>query len=83
MFNGPIACDLVGMAILKFVNLEYTNDVLMEEAIVLCSICVLESIRIHLGKQGSLSDHGKTISMRPIHSIPHLNCSSFQDTKSG
>jgi Predicted membrane protein len=49
----------VGMEALKFVNLQYTNDVLVRELIIVVALCILESVRIYLGKQGSLSDHGE------------------------
>src|SRR4051812_12436776 len=47
------------MGTLKFVNLDYKQQDLIQESIVLLGLCLLESIRIHLGKRGSLSDHGK------------------------
>lgn len=47
------------MGTLKFVNLDYKENVLITETIVLLGLCLLESIRIHLGRKGSLSDHGK------------------------
>lgn len=49
-----------GMATLKFVNLPYTNEAMVKESIVILALCLLESIRIHLGRKGSLSDHGET-----------------------
>ena len=47
------------MGTLKFVNLDYKQDDLIRETIVLLGLCLLESIRIHLGKKSSLSEHGK------------------------
>lgn len=47
------------MGLLKFINLDYKDDVLVKEAIILISICLLESIRVHLGRKGSLSDNGE------------------------
>lgn len=46
------------MGTLKFVNLEYPDLVMYRESVILVAICVLESIRIHLGQKGSLSDNG-------------------------
>lgn len=47
------------MGTLKFVNLDYKQQDLIQETIVLLGLCLLESVRIHLGKKGSLSDHGE------------------------
>jgi hypothetical protein len=49
----------LGMGLLKYINLDYKDDVLVKEAIILVSICLLESIRVHLGRKGSLSDNGE------------------------
>lgn len=46
-----------GMGTLKFVNLNRKDEQLMD-IIVLLSLCLLEAVRIHLGKKGSLADHG-------------------------
>jgi transmembrane protein 216 len=47
------------MATLKFINLEYDDTIMYTESLILLAILVLESVRIHLGRKGSLSDHGK------------------------
>jgi transmembrane protein 216 len=49
------------MEALKFVNLKYENEVLYRELIIVLALLTLESVRIYLGKQGSLSDHGKIL----------------------
>lgn len=46
------------MASLKFINLEYKDSEMLENTIVLFALCTLEFLRIHLGRKGSLSDHG-------------------------
>lgn len=51
----------LGMEALKFVNLSYENEVLYRELIIVLALLTLESVRIYLGKQGSLSDHGKIL----------------------
>lgn len=50
------ACEL-GMGILKVINLPYEKDIAIQEAILLISLCVLETIRIIMGRKGSLSEH--------------------------
>ncbi|XP_055699695.1 uncharacterized protein LOC129799643 [Phlebotomus papatasi] len=52
---GP--CE-VGMGVLKGVNLTYTKDSLLRDALLLVSLLIAESIRIYCGRHGSLSDHG-------------------------
>lgn len=56
------------MGTLKFVNLDYKQHDLIQETIVLLGLCLLESVRIHLGKKGSLSDHGEFNVNLAIHS---------------
>lgn len=49
---------ITGMGTLKFVNLDYPDAVVYKESVILFGICILESIRIHLGQKGSLLDNG-------------------------
>lgn len=49
------------MGALKFVNLEYKNKNELHETIILLGFCLIESIRIHLGRKGSLSEHGESL----------------------
>lgn len=63
------ACEL-GMGILKAVNLTYQNTVLTKEAVILIGLCLLESIRIHLGRKGSLSDHGWQVILSVFVTVP-------------
>lgn len=60
-YFGMFATCEIGMGTLKAVNLDYTKTKLTQESLVLVFLCLLESVRIHLGKKGSLSDHGKKI----------------------
>lgn len=50
------ACEL-GMGILKAVNLPYPDNTLFQEAILLVLLLFLETIRIIMGRKGSLSEH--------------------------
>lgn len=58
-YFGMFATCEIGMGTLKAVNLDYTKTKLTQESLVLVFLCLLESVRIYLGKKGSLSDHGK------------------------
>ncbi|CRK97716.1 CLUMA_CG011096, isoform A [Clunio marinus] len=69
-YFGMFATCEIGMQTLKFVHLVYKNDDLIQEAIVLLALCLLESIRIHLGRKGSLSDHGYHVWLSAILTIP-------------
>lgn len=57
------------MGTLKFVNLDYKQKDLIQETIVLLGLCLLESVRIHLGKKGSLADHGEIFRSSPLRII--------------
>lgn len=68
------------MGTLKFVNLDYKREALIQETIVLLGLCLLESIRIHLGRKGSLSDHGETLrcSLTPSQVDELIHFSGYQ-----
>lgn len=50
------ACE-IGIGILKTINLPYPEGVLFQEAILLVFLLFLETIRIIMGRKGSLSEH--------------------------
>lgn len=58
------------MGILKAVNLTYEQSKLSTESTILIGLCLLESIRIHLGRKGSLSDHGWQVILSVFITIP-------------
>uniref|UniRef100_A0A336JZV5 CSON007374 protein n=1 Tax=Culicoides sonorensis TaxID=179676 RepID=A0A336JZV5_CULSO len=55
-FGMFAACEL-GMGILKLINLPYPENVKFQEAILLVLLLFLETIRIIMGRKGSLSEH--------------------------
>lgn len=63
-YFGMFAMCELGMITLKAVNLKYPEQILMRETCILLSLCLVETIRIILGRKGSLSDHGKCLGMR-------------------
>jgi transmembrane protein 216 len=69
-YFGMFATCELGMGILKAVNLPYNSDVLTQETMILLSLCMLESVRIYLGRKGSLSDHGWQVISSVFLTIP-------------
>ncbi|XP_055603333.1 transmembrane protein 216-like [Uranotaenia lowii] len=63
------ACEL-GMMTLKAVNLQYPQQILLREIIILVALCVIETVRIILGRKGSLSDHGWQVILSVFLTIP-------------
>ncbi len=59
-----------GIGILKVVNLSYSTSQLTQFVFVLISLCILESIRIYLGRKGSLSDYGWQVILSVFLTIP-------------
>lgn len=68
-FGMFAACEL-GMMTLKAVNLKYPEQILMRETCILLSLCLVETIRIILGRKGSLSDHGWQVILSVFLTIP-------------
>ena len=68
-YFGMFATCEIGIGTLKVINLNYTKNQIVEESIVLVFLCLLESVRIHLGRKGSLSDHGKNFNINPFNNI--------------
>ena len=60
-YFGMFATCELGMMTLKAVNLEYKKHDLAQDVTILLILCIIESVRIVLGRKGSLSDHGKWI----------------------
>lgn len=61
---------IVGMGTLKAANLQYDQHNLVRDSCVLLATCLLESIRIHFGRKGSLSDHGWQVILSVFLTIP-------------
>ncbi|XP_065079558.1 transmembrane protein 216-like [Ochlerotatus camptorhynchus] len=69
-YFGMFAMCELGMMTLKAVNLKYPEQILMRETCILLSLCLVETIRIILGRKGSLSDHGWQVILSVILTIP-------------
>uniref|UniRef100_A0A1A9UYG8 Transmembrane protein 216 n=2 Tax=Glossina TaxID=44049 RepID=A0A1A9UYG8_GLOAU len=57
-YFGMFACCELSMGLLKAINLTYTGSALAKDSIVLVGICILETVRIIMGRKGSLADRG-------------------------
>ncbi|XP_037925250.1 transmembrane protein 216-like [Hermetia illucens] len=68
-FGMFAACEL-GIGVLKAINLQYTQSVLIRESCLLVVLCLLETIRIVLGRRGSLSDRGWQVLTSVVLSLP-------------
>ncbi|CAO1405391.1 unnamed protein product [Diamesa serratosioi] len=71
-YFGMFATCEIGMGTLKAVNLDYSMPVLVQESLILLFLCLLESVRIYLGRKGSLSDHGWQVIASVFLTIPCL-----------
>lgn len=69
-YFGMFATCELGMMTLKAVNLKYPEQILWRETIILLSLCLIETIRIILGRKGSLSDHGWQVIFSVFLTIP-------------
>uniref|UniRef100_A0A182K942 Uncharacterized protein n=1 Tax=Anopheles christyi TaxID=43041 RepID=A0A182K942_9DIPT len=69
-YFGMFATCELGMLTLKAVNLKYPDHILLREACILVALCLVETIRIILGRRGSLSDHGWQVILSVFLTIP-------------
>lgn len=58
-YFGMFAVCEFGIGVMKAINFYYEGNVLLNEALILLGLIVLESIRIYFGRHGSLSEHGE------------------------
>lgn len=69
-YFGMFACCELGMGLLKAINLTYTGHTLAQDTLVLVAVCILETIRIKLGRKGSLSERGWQVILSVFLTIP-------------
>ncbi|ETN64373.1 transmembrane protein 216-like [Anopheles aquasalis] len=69
-YFGMFATCELGMLTLKAVNLKYPDHILLRESSILVALCLVETIRIILGRRGSLSDHGWQVILSVFLTIP-------------
>lgn len=58
-YFGMFAFSEWSIGLMKAVNLQYSDDVVLNESFILLGICAVETFRLILGRKGSLSEYGK------------------------
>jgi transmembrane protein 216 len=58
------------MMALKSVNLTYQEYGKLFDGSVLLALCIVESVRVHLGRKGALSDYGWQVILSVFLTIP-------------
>ncbi|KAI8124624.1 transmembrane protein 216 [Lucilia cuprina] len=66
MFAG---CELA-MSLLKAINLTYPMDILIRDMCVIFGFCLLETIRIIMGRKGTLAERGWPAIMSVFLTVP-------------
>ncbi|XP_058451791.1 transmembrane protein 216-like [Malaya genurostris] len=69
-YFGMFATCELGMMSLKAVSLPYPQQSLMRDTCVLFSLCLIETVRVVLGRKGTLSDHGWQVILSVFLTIP-------------
>ncbi|XP_026754460.2 transmembrane protein 216-like [Galleria mellonella] len=60
----------VAMGILKAINVSYPENVLLTEAGIFCALCLVEVIRIFLGRRGNLASKKIPVFFSVILTVP-------------
>lgn len=58
-YFGMFAFSEVSIGLMKAANLQYADNVILNESCFLLGVCVFESFRIFLGRKGSLGEHSE------------------------
>ncbi|XP_049302913.1 transmembrane protein 216 [Bactrocera dorsalis] len=69
-YFGMFACCELSMGLLKAINLSYPNNVLARDSAVVIGFCILETIRIILGRKGSLADKSWPVILSVFLTVP-------------
>ncbi|KAH8310626.1 hypothetical protein KR044_002254 [Drosophila immigrans] len=59
-YFGMFACCEMAMGLLKAINLSYTGHSLAQDSAVMISFIVLETLRLIMGRKGTLAERGWT-----------------------
>lgn len=57
-YFGMFACCEMAMGLLKAINLSYTGHTLAQDSAVMISFIVLETLRLIMGRKGTLAERG-------------------------
>ncbi|XP_004537163.1 transmembrane protein 216 [Ceratitis capitata] len=69
-YFGMFACCELSMGLLKAINLSYPNNVLARDSGVVIGLCILETIRIILGRRGSLAEKSWQVILSVFLTVP-------------
>ncbi|XP_072934575.1 transmembrane protein 216-like [Epargyreus clarus] len=64
-----IVCE-TAMGILKVINVTYPEDTLATEVGIFCSLCIIETLRIFLGRRGNLASKKIPVLISVLLTIP-------------
>ncbi|KRG01957.1 uncharacterized protein Dmoj_GI22391, isoform B [Drosophila mojavensis] len=64
------ACCEMAMGLLKAINLSYTGHTLAQDSTVMISFIVLETLRLMMGRKGTLAERGWTAIMSVFLTVP-------------
>ncbi|XP_055382838.1 uncharacterized protein LOC129612991 [Condylostylus longicornis] len=70
-FGMFASCEL-SIGLLKAINLRYENHSLAKESTLLVAFCILETIRIVLGRRGALADRDWRVILSCILILPSI-----------
>lgn len=71
-YFGMYALFEIGVGVLKAIGLNYNTQELTREGCILLALCIVETIRIVLGRKSSLSDRGWQATVSVILTLPSL-----------
>ncbi|XP_036325124.1 transmembrane protein 216 [Rhagoletis pomonella] len=69
-YFGMFACCELSMGLLKAINLSYPSHVLARDSGVLIGFCILETVRIILGRRGSLAEKSWPVILSVFLTVP-------------
>lgn len=69
-YFGMFACCELGMGLLKAINLSYTGHTLAKDSVILIAVCILETVRIRLGRSGSLAERDWKVILSVFLTVP-------------
>lgn len=69
-YFGMFACCELGMGLLKAINLSYKEHTLARDSIILVALCILETVRIRMGRCGSLAERDWKVIVSVFLTVP-------------
>ncbi|XP_034475666.1 uncharacterized protein LOC117782743 [Drosophila innubila] len=69
-YFGMFACCEMAMGLLKAINLSYTGHALAQDSAIMISFIVLETLRLIMGRKGTLAERGWSAILSVFLTIP-------------